>query len=54
MDSSPRGIWVDPGHGPFGERSICVIDSHGNRLLAGLIPPQADEEMYATALRGLS
>jgi len=51
MDSSPRGIWVDPGHSLHGERPICVIDSRGRRLLAGPMPPEKDEQEYAAALQ---
>jgi len=49
MDPSPRGIWVDPGHGVSGDRSICIIDRHGRRLLAGCVPPGQDEQAYAAA-----
>ena len=45
MESS-RGVWLDPGMGPNGEFAISIVDSRGDRLLAGLIPNGRDKDFF--------
>ena len=47
---SHRGVWVGPGTSPDGGTIVQVVDSHGWRLLNGVIPRLADAAVFREAL----